>query len=75
MPASNLGTWRRCSTFNVNIHKENASMKIKSNVKAGGLTANHNQIVARSLKVKSGVKAGIVERKAGGDPTLTGKPF
>jgi len=35
-------------------------MKIKSNVKAGGLNANHNQAVARSLKVKSCVKAGTI---------------
>jgi len=41
-------------------------MKIKSNLKAGqpfppgptGQTNNHNQTVTRSLKVKSGVKAG-----------------
>jgi hypothetical protein len=35
-------------------------MKIKTNVKAGGLTTNHNQKVARGLKVKSGVKAGAI---------------
>ena len=34
-------------------------MNIKSNVKAGGTEHQHNQTVARSLKVKSGVKAGI----------------
>ena len=33
-------------------------MKIKSSVKAGGLDQNHNQTVARGLKVKRSVKAG-----------------
>jgi hypothetical protein len=35
-------------------------MKIKTNVKAGGWTANHNQTVASGLKVKTNVKAGII---------------
>ena len=33
-------------------------MKIKTNVKAGGLTTNHNQTVSRGLKVKTHVKSG-----------------
>jgi hypothetical protein len=34
-------------------------MKIKTNVKAGALTDNHNQTVSRGLKVKTDVKAGF----------------
>jgi hypothetical protein len=44
--------------FNINVRKENFGMKIKSNVKAGGLSENHNQTVTRGLKVKTNVKAG-----------------
>ncbi len=36
-------------------------MKIKTNLKAGGITLNHNQTVVRGLKVKSCVKAGAVK--------------
>jgi hypothetical protein len=36
-------------------------MKIKTNVKARKLAANHNQTVARGLKVKTNVKAGGLE--------------
>ena len=32
-------------------------MRIKTNLKAGGTTYQHNQTI-RSLKIKSGVKAG-----------------
>ena len=39
-------------------------MKIKTNVKAGGEQLQHNQTVARSLKVKTGVRAGE------GDPPI-----
>ena len=35
-------------------------MKIKTNVKAGAITLNHNQKVARGVNVKSGVKAGAI---------------
>jgi hypothetical protein len=34
-------------------------MKIKTNVKAGGLSVNHNQTVARGLKVKTNVRSGF----------------
>ena len=33
-------------------------MKIKTNVKAGALTSNHNQTLVRGLRVKTNVKAG-----------------
>jgi hypothetical protein len=39
-------------------------MRIKTNVNAGGIGLQHNQKVARSLKVKTNIKAG---RKPGGD--------
>jgi hypothetical protein len=35
-------------------------MRIKTNVKAGGMSMQHNQRIIRSLKVKSGVKAGAI---------------
>jgi hypothetical protein len=40
-------------------NRRRSSMKIKSNVKAGGLSVNHNQKVSRGLKVKTNVKAGV----------------
>jgi len=36
-------------------------MKIRTNIKAGGIATNHNQTVRRSLKIKSGVKAGKIK--------------
>lgn len=33
-------------------------MNIKTNVKAGGIHLNHNQTVARGMKVRSRVKPG-----------------
>lgn len=33
-------------------------MKIKSKIKAGGVSPNHNQTMARGLRIKSSVKAG-----------------
>ena len=41
-------------------------MKVKSNVKAGGVKLNHNQKV-KGLRVKSGVKAGDTTDDKGGD--------
>jgi hypothetical protein len=35
-------------------------MKIKTNVKAGGVTSNHNQTMARGLKVRTAIKAGTI---------------
>jgi hypothetical protein len=34
-------------------------MKIKTNMKAGALSGNHNQTVTRGLKVKTNIKAGV----------------
>jgi len=46
--------------FNISVHKENYGMKIKTNVKAGGMPLNHNQTAARGLKVKTNVKSGAL---------------
>ncbi len=38
-------------------------MKVKTNIKAGALSTNHNETLAReakTLKVKTGVKAGAL---------------
>jgi hypothetical protein len=42
-------------------------MKIKTNVKAGGISHNynHNQTVTRGLKVKTNVKAGATPSNPG----------
>ncbi len=34
------------------------NIRIKTNVKAGGLTFNHNQATTKSIQVKTNVKAG-----------------
>jgi hypothetical protein len=47
-------------------------MKVKTHVKAGDMPRNHNQKVARGLKVKTGVKAGALHQD--GSPGLTSKP-
>jgi len=39
-------------------------MRIKTNVKAGGLQIQHNQTI-RSLKIKSGIKAGPGDANTG----------
>jgi hypothetical protein len=39
-------------------NKEKTIMNIKTNVKAGMLTKNHNQTLVRGLKIKTNVKAG-----------------
>jgi hypothetical protein len=36
-----------------------AAMRVKSNIKAGGRSAQHNQTITRSLKVKTNIKAGL----------------
>jgi hypothetical protein len=41
------------------IYKEKRdAMKIKSNVKAGGMNLQHNEKLAKGLPIKTGVKAG-----------------
>ena len=41
-----------------NERANSAGMKIKSSVKAGGISGQHNQTVSKGLRVKSNVKAG-----------------
>jgi hypothetical protein len=43
-------------------------MKIKSNVKAGGIDLNHNQKTARVLKVKTNIKEGFEPNKTDVQP-------
>jgi len=35
-------------------------MRIKTNVKAGALQPNHNQTMARGLRVKTKIKVGLI---------------
>ena len=35
-----------------------STLKVKTNIKAGGLATNHNETLVRGLKVKTSVKAG-----------------
>jgi hypothetical protein len=35
-------------------------LRVKTHVKAGGLSQNHNQTLVRGLKVKTNVKAGSI---------------
>jgi len=45
---------------NSKANKSQRGLKVKTNVKAGGLTVNHNQTPARGLNVKTNIKAGII---------------
>jgi len=47
-------------------------MKIKTNVKAGGVTLQHNQTLAKGLKVKTGVKAGLCPPPSSSDSNGSG---
>jgi hypothetical protein len=42
--------------------KNTQGLKVKTNVKAGGLSSNHNQTAPRGLKVKTNVEAGFAKR-------------
>src|SRR5262249_23498633 len=39
--------------------KGKTAMKIKTNVKAGGIQMQHSQTMARGLKIRAGIKAGL----------------
>jgi hypothetical protein len=46
------------AALNINTEQKRTSMKIKTHVRAGGISMQHNQKVVRGLKVKTNVKAG-----------------
>ena len=42
----------------MNTTTKNSGLKIKTSIKAGGISSNHNQTLVRGLKVRTSIKAG-----------------